>query len=156
MEGTGEEVTRLDTSGIGRRRFLRYVLGFSVLSTVGMVATPVIRFLIPPRTSAGVGEGKVKVGTTADIPVGSAKVVPVGGKPTIVINGDQGVTAFSAICTHLGCIVAWDQPAQQIACPCHDGRFNPQNGSVISGPPPAPLPVVTATIEGEDIYVVVS
>lgn len=156
VEGTGQAVTRLDTNGTGRRRFLKYLLGFSALSTIGMVATPVIRFLIPPQTRAGVGEGKVKVGTTADIPVGSAKVVPVGGKPTIVINGDQGVKAFSAICTHLGCIVAWDQAAQQIACPCHDGRFNAQNGTVISGPPPAPLPAVTATIEGDDIFVVAS
>ncbi|MGZ8801783.1 MAG: Rieske 2Fe-2S domain-containing protein [Mycobacterium sp.] len=149
-------MTRLDTNAIGRRRFLKYLLGFSVVSTIGMVATPVIRFLIPPPTSAGVGAGKMKVGTTADIPVGSAKVVPIGGRPTIVINGDQGVRAFSAICTHLGCIVAWDQAAQQIVCPCHDGRFNPQNGTVVSGPPPSPLPSVTATIEGEDIFVVAS
>jgi cytochrome b6-f complex iron-sulfur subunit len=149
-------MTQSETSVRSRRQFLKYVLGFSVLSTLGMVATPVIRFLIPPQTNAGGGSGKVKVGTTADIPIGSAKVVPVGGKPTIVINGNQGVTAFSAICTHLGCIVAWDQTAQQIACPCHDGRFNPQNGTVVSGPPPAPLPSITATIEGEDIFVVVS
>jgi len=121
-----------------------------------MVAWPVIRFLIPPQTRAGAGEGRVLVGTIADIPIGSAEVIPVAGKPTIVINTAQGVKAYSAICTHLGCIVAWDGSSQTIVCPCHDGRFNPASGSVVSGPPPAPLPALDATIEGDDIFVVVN
>ncbi len=149
-------MTRPETNLIGRRRFLRYLLGFSVVSTMGMVATPIIRFLIPPKSGGDVGGGKVGVGTTADIPIGAAKVVPVAGKPTIVVNTDQGVKAFSAICTHLGCIVAWDGPSQTIVCPCHDGRFSPTTGAVISGPPPTPLPSVTATVEDDEIFVVVS
>lgn len=149
-------MTRPETNGIDRRRFLRYLLGFSVVSTLGMIATPVIRFLIPPKTGGDVGGGKVSVGTTADIPIGAAKVVPVAGKPTIVVNTEQGVKAYSAICTHLGCIVAWDGPSQTIACPCHDGRFNPTTGAVISGPPPTPLPPLSATVEGDEIFVLVS
>jgi cytochrome b6-f complex iron-sulfur subunit len=143
-----------DAGGGSRRRFLRYLLGFAVLSTVGMVATPVIRFLIPPKTADAAGGGKVLVGTTADIPAGSAKVVPVAGKPAIVINSAQGVKAYSAICTHLGCIVAWDSTAQNIACPCHDGRFSPATGAVISGPPPAPLVPLNTTVENDQIFVV--
>jgi cytochrome b6-f complex iron-sulfur subunit len=147
-------VTRPETDGIGRRRFLRYLLGFSAVSTLGMIAWPVIRYLIPPQTRAGAGAGRVLVGTVAEIPIGAAEVVPVAGKPAIVINTAQGVKAYSAICTHLGCIVNWDQAAQVIVCPCHEGRFNPATGSVVSGPPPAPLPALAATIEGDDIFVV--
>ncbi len=51
---------------------------------------------------------------------------------------DDEVIAISAACTHLGCIVTWDEEQQIFKCPCHDGRYNPQ-GQVISGPPPAPL-----------------
>jgi cytochrome b6-f complex iron-sulfur subunit len=149
-------VAQLDTNGSNRRRFLRYLLGFSVVSTAGMIAWPIVRYLIPPAVSGGAGGGKVNVGSTTDIPIGSAKVVPVAGKPAIVINTEQGVKAYSAICTHLGCIVAWDSAAQTIACPCHDGRFSPANGSVISGPPPAPLSPLDATEEDGTIYVVVS
>jgi Rieske Fe-S protein len=51
---------------------------------------------------------------------------------------DDEVIAISATCTHLGCIVTWDDEQQIFKCPCHGGRYNPE-GQVISGPPPAPL-----------------
>ena len=51
---------------------------------------------------------------------------------------DDEVIAISATCTHLGCIVTWDDEQQIFKCPCHNGRYNPE-GQVISGPPPAPL-----------------
>jgi len=132
-----------------RRRFLRYLLGFSVVSTMALVLTPVIAFLVPPKTgSAGTG-GVVSAGTLADIPLGQGKVVPMGSKPTIVLNTEQGVKAYSAICTHLGCIVTFDGANGTIACPCHDGRFSPTTGAVVSGPPPAPLPVVEVSVDEE-------
>jgi cytochrome b6-f complex iron-sulfur subunit len=86
--------------------------------------------------------------------VGSGAVVAVGSKPAIVINTAEGVKAYSAICTHLGCIVTWDETAKVIVCPCHDGRFNPATGAVVSGPPPAPLATLTIAIDGKDIYIV--
>jgi Rieske Fe-S protein len=51
---------------------------------------------------------------------------------------EDEVIAISATCSHLGCIVTWDDKQQIFKCPCHDGRYNSQ-GQVISGPPPAPL-----------------
>jgi cytochrome b6-f complex iron-sulfur subunit len=146
----------LQSDDISRRRLLKRLVGFAAVSTLGMIAYPILRFLVPPSKSGDAGGGTVSVGTTADIPIGAAKVVPVAGKPVIVVNTEQGVHAFSAICTHLGCIVAWDAPTQTIACPCHDGRFNPATGAVISGPPPSPLPPLTATIEDDEIFVLVS
>lgn len=139
---------------MGRRRFITYLLGFSIVATLGGVLTPVIGYLWPPsRTTTG-GRGRVQVGTVNDFPVGQGKVVPVNDKPVIVVNTAQGGTrAFSAICPHLGCIVEWDQARQFILCPCHDGRFNPLNGAVISGPPPAPLPQLALAVEQDAIYV---
>lgn len=136
----------------GRRRFLRFLLGFSVVSTIAMVAAPIVGFLIPPPTTTGTSGGKVLAGTTEDIPVGSGKVVPVGSKPVIVTNTDAGVTAFSAVCTHLGCIVGFDSTVRQIVCPCHDGHFNPANGAVVSGPPPRPLAPVAVSVEKDQIF----
>jgi cytochrome b6-f complex iron-sulfur subunit len=135
-----------------RRRFLRFLLGFSVLSTIAMVAAPIVGFLIPPPTSGGTSGGKVLAGTTEDIPVGTGKVVAVGSKPVIVTNTDSGVTAFSAVCTHLGCIVGFDPTVRQIVCPCHDGHFNPANGAVVSGPPPRPLAPVALSVEKDQIF----
>jgi cytochrome b6-f complex iron-sulfur subunit len=136
-----------------RRSFVKFLLGFSAVSTVVGVLIPIIGYLVPPTTGSVAGSGRVKVGTTNDIPLGQAKVVPMGNKPVLVTNTPQGIKAFSAICTHLGCIVTWDQANQLILCPCHDGKFNPTTGAVISGPPPVPLPEVPVSVDGEDIYV---
>ena len=62
--------------------------------------------------------------------------------------------AYSALCTHLGCIVMFDGANGTIVCPCHDGRFSPASGAVISGPPPAALQPVTVSVEGDQIYLV--
>jgi cytochrome b6-f complex iron-sulfur subunit len=139
---------------IGRRRLITYLLGFSVVATLGGVLTPILGYLWPPSRALVGEKGRVQVGTTTDFPAGQGKVVPVNDKPVIVVNTDQGgLRAFSAICTHLGCVVEWDKQRQFILCPCHDGRFNPLNGAVISGPPPAPLSQLALTVEEGAIYV---
>ena len=60
-------------------------------------------------------------------------------------KGDE-VVAISANCTHLGCIVSWDEQQNMFKCPCHDGRFD-ADGSVLSGPPPAALKRHPAKVE---------
>jgi cytochrome b6-f complex iron-sulfur subunit len=139
---------------ISRRRMINYLLGFSVVATLGGVLTPIIGYLWPPSRASGGKRDRVQVGTNLDFPVGQGKVIPVNDKPVILVNTPQGgLKAYSAICTHLGCIVEWDQNRQFILCPCHDGRFNPINGAVISGPPPAPLPLLALTVEDDEVYV---
>jgi len=150
---TRDEPGHVPDTDLGRRGFLKWALGFSIVATIAGVLTPVIGYLWPPAEGSAAGTGRVLVGTTRDIPPGQGKVVPVNNKPVIVVSTAQGVKAYSAICTHLGCIVEWDQPRKFILCPCHDGRFNPISGAVISGPPPSPLPPVPVVVEGENIYV---
>lgn len=137
-----------------RRRFVRLLMSFSVISSIAMVITPIVGFLAPSKTASGAVGGKVLAGTLDTLPIGAGTVVSVGSKPAIVVNTAAGVKAYSAICTHLACIVMWDETASNIVCPCHDGRFNPANGAVISGPPPAALPSLTTVVEGNDIYIV--
>ena len=57
-------------------------------------------------------------------------------------QGKEGLVAYSAICTHLGCVVyAGLNNNGQIACPCHGSRFDPAKGAaVVGGPAPRPLP----------------
>jgi len=138
---------------IARRRFVRLVLGWSIVSTLSMVVAPVVGFLIPSRQRAAGAGGRLLVGTTADIGPGRSKVVAIGAKPVIVLNGPQGIKAFSAVCTHLGCIVGYDATrSPDIVSPCHDGHFNAVNGSVVSGPPPLPLKEYPVAIEKDEIY----
>lgn len=148
----GGTSTRGGAGLTSRRRFLRWLGGLTVVSTAAMILTPIVGFLIPTSGGRAAGGGKVLVGTTADIPAGAGKVVAMGSRPAIVVSTDQGVKAFSAICTHLGCVVNWNDMIGAIHCPCHDGRFNPTTGAVVSGPPPAPLPPITVSVEGDQIY----
>ena len=140
-----------------RRTFIQALVGFSVFATLGGVLTPVIAYLWPPAQRTATKGERVAVGDEKDLPLGQGKVVSAGDKPVIVVHTAQGgVKAYSAVCTHLGCIVTWQQSRGFIQCPCHDGRFNPVTGAVISGPAPRPLPPVQVSIENGKIYVEVA
>ncbi|MEW5961691.1 MAG: Rieske (2Fe-2S) protein, partial [Chloroflexota bacterium] len=98
--------------------------------------------------------GRTLVGTVNDFPLNSGQVMSVNDEPVIIVNTKAGgIKAYSAICTHLGCICYWHEQRQVIQSPCHDGRFNPLNGAVISGPPPRPLPPYELEIVDGQVYV---
>lgn len=89
-----------------------------------------------------------------DFPVGSGKIVPVDNKPVMVVNtAVGGIKAFSAICTHLGCVVYWDKAKNVMHSPCHDGLFNPVTGAVVSGPPPRPLPAYEVSVRDGKVLI---
>jgi cytochrome b6-f complex iron-sulfur subunit len=140
-------------SPVSRRGLIKYVLlGFSTLATAGGVLTPIIAYLWPPKQAGAAGGGKVAVASTAELPPGKGAVYSVNNKPVLVLNAPDGYKALSATCTHLGCILFWNEQRQVIACPCHEAFFN-TNGAVISGPPPEPLAVYRVQVEGDQIYV---
>lgn len=144
----------LQSPSTTRRSFLQWLLGFSVVSTlVGMLA-PVIGYLLPPQRQNLGSSDPIMVGAVADFAVGTGKVVSVYDKPVIVVNTSVGgIKAFSAICTHLGCVVNWNGKKNVIQSPCHDGLFNPVTGAVVGGPPPRPLPGYELTIKDGKVYV---
>jgi Rieske Fe-S protein len=110
-----------------------------------------------PPTSAGAGSagtgsagGSAAVlATTAEIPVGGGKILTA---QKIVITQPQAGTyhAFTAICTHLGCIVN-TVSGGTINCPCHGSKYSIVNGSVVNGPAPLPLAAVSIKVEGTSI-----
>ena len=64
---------------------------------------------------------------------------------------EDEVIAISAGCTHLGCIVTWDEDQHIFKCPCHDARYDAE-GNVLSGPPPAPLKRHPARVEDGKVF----
>lgn len=152
-----ESIDRMENGTVGqplsRRGFLKYaLLGFSGIATVAGVLTPIIAYLWPPNRGTGTAGGRVAVASTVDLPPGSGEVYSVNNKPVIVIHAPDGYVALSATCTHLGCILFWNEQRAVIACPCHEAYFN-TTGAVISGPPPAPLESYRVQVEGDQIYV---
>lgn len=76
---------------------------------------------------------------------GEGRVVGRPGRHTAVFRDDQGtVHAHSAVCTHLGCEVRFNDAEQSWDCPCHGSRFDARDGSVLEGPAVRPLAPVDA------------
>ncbi len=70
---------------------------------------------------------------------GQGRIIERDGAKVAAYRDPSGaVTLRSAICTHMGCVVAWNTAERTWDCPCHGSRFKP-DGEVISGPAEAPL-----------------
>ena len=140
----------LDTTG--RRRFLDYLLGTSVVATLGAIFYPIFKFMSPPPIIEAM-QNSVVAAKLSEVPVNSGKIFKFGSKPGILIRTPSGeLKAFSAVCTHLECIVQYRNDTKQIWCACHNGQYN-LSGKNIGGPPPRPLEEYKVNTRGDDIVV---
>ncbi|HIY86215.1 MAG TPA: Rieske (2Fe-2S) protein [Candidatus Yaniella excrementavium] len=91
----------------------------------------------------------------AELPVGTARQQAVGRNQVLIYReSNEIVRAYSAICTHQGCIVgASDDPKEAFTCPCHSSKFDKTTGEVIAGPAQLPLTKHHTSIEGGWILV---
>jgi len=88
-------------------------------------------------------------GPTSQIPVGGGKIF--ADQEVVVTQPSKGrFEAFSAICTHQGCPVN-EISGGRILCPCHGSMFSIDDGSVLGGPAPSPLPRRNLTVKGGQI-----
>jgi rieske iron-sulfur protein len=73
---------------------------------------------------------------------------PEGLDPATEERAAEGVVAYSAVCTHIGCdVTVWHVDSQQLECPCHYSQYDPKAGArVLSGPAPRPLPALPLKI----------
>jgi glycine/D-amino acid oxidase-like deaminating enzyme/nitrite reductase/ring-hydroxylating ferredoxin subunit len=77
--------------------------------------------------------------TIEAIPPGSAAIKRIGGRRCAIYRDEAGALhAVSARCTHLGCLVQFNDGERAWECPCHGSRFG-IDGSVIQGPANKPL-----------------
>ncbi|MFD6109033.1 FAD-dependent oxidoreductase [Streptomyces yangpuensis] len=78
-------------------------------------------------------------GPAASLRPGDGTVVRAAGRPCAVHRDDEGeLHAVSAVCTHMGCLVAFNNAERTWECPCHGSRFG-IDGEVLQGPALRPL-----------------
>ena len=116
-----------------------------------------------PRTAGGAvnaGGGRksrpaggVLIGGVKTLPINSARPFtdPHTGDPAVLIHLSSGrLVAYRAVCTHAGCIVAYDSARAELVCPCHGSVYDPHHGAqVVAGPAPRPLPAVPVQVDAQ-------
>ncbi len=90
-------------------------------------------------------------------PIASVSEIPEGGgivldSQAIVLTrpAADDVRAFSAICTHQGCLVSTVGNGR-INCPCHGSSFDMTTGAPVAGPAQTPLPAIPVTVENGSV-----
>ena len=104
------------------------------------------------KTSGGdAGAGGTAIASESQVAPGSAYKFEDSGNPALLVHLENGdFVAYSAVCTHQGCKVAYQDG--NLACPCHGSTFDPANGaSVVTGPATRPLPEIPVKVQGSEV-----
>jgi cytochrome b6-f complex iron-sulfur subunit len=133
-----------------RAGFLKWLIGIVGAVSVAGIVYPVLRFLKPPASVSGAIGQVANVGALSAFPAGQLTLVTVSGQPAAVQNLNGKYTVYSAICTHLGCVLSVAGDA--FKCPCHGSEFSP-TGTVTHGPATLPLPTYHSQTQGGSLLV---
>jgi Rieske Fe-S protein len=134
---------------VPRRDLLSVAVAGSAAALFIAGSYPVLRYLEPPLQAS---TGPTPVGKLEDFPVGSVRMVLVAERPVFIIRTAEGVRAFSAICTHLQCVLQYAAERRRFECPCHGGVYD-IDGTNVEGPPPRPLEELAVTVSENTIIV---
>jgi Rieske Fe-S protein len=136
-----------------RRNFLNWFLGTTAGAFALSVLYPISRYLIPPQAEESSAHTVTLTVKPQEIKPNSGQIFRFGSQAAILIDTPTGeLKAFSATCTHLGCIVQYRPDLSEIWCACHNGHFN-LNGKNIAGPPPKPLEEYAVNVRSDQIVV---
>ncbi|XP_044466583.1 cytochrome b6-f complex iron-sulfur subunit, chloroplastic-like [Mangifera indica] len=136
---------------MGKRQLMNLLLLGAVSLPTGFMLVPYAAFFAPP------GLGGAGGGTTAKDAKGNDVIAQgLKGDPTyLVVEKDRTLASFgiNAVCTHLGCVVPWNQAEKKFICPCHGSQYNDQ-GRVVRGPAPLIIAMAHANVEdGKVVFV---
>lgn len=135
MSGSNEAITR-------REFITRAVMTGVGACYAAALGYPLLRYLASPAEQAKSLNAvkEVTLNGAHTLAAGSVLMFKFGSRPAMLIHHkDDRWVALDAVCTHLGCTVAYQPERNVIHCNCHGGEYDAQTGKNISGPPPRPL-----------------
>jgi len=139
---------------MNRRNFFEKFVGGLFGGTALAFFAPALAYLFPNKNFGATGrefsEPSGQLISANSIPDGGSKIGMLNNKPALVLRHNGELTALSAVCTHLGCVVAFNAGANTFQCPCHGGKYD-RDGKVIAGPPPQPLQRLNIKVEDDKI-----
>lgn len=150
-----------------RRRFLKALSGVGIAVTGIAVGVPTLTAFVSPALRKPSATSWVKVAddvSTLDVgtPIKVDFVEAMNDAwvesrilRTVWLYTEDGetFTAYSGVCTHLGCSFSFDAEKKQYHCPCHHGIFDMKTGAVVGGPPPRPLDTLPVKVEDGTVFV---
>jgi len=137
----------------GRRNFLNWFLSTTAGAFLVSVTYPLSKYLIPPEVTESTASTVTLSIKPNDVKANSGQIFRFGSQPAILVKDTNGeIKAFSAVCTHLACIVQYRSDINQIWCACHNGHFD-LNGRNVEGPPPKPLEQYVVNVRADQIVV---
>jgi len=114
-----------------------------------IVAFPIFSFFrLPKRINTA---KKIEV-PIADLSEDQALFFDRQGVQIALVYTDREPKVFDAACTHLGCLVTWDQNEHIFHCPCHGAVFD-DKGQAIKGPVNAPLKRIDFEIKNDVLVI---
>ncbi len=95
--------------------------------------------------------GGAAIAQESEVAPGSAVAFKDSGNPAVLVHLKSGdFVAYSAVCTHQACTVAYK--GGKLACPCHGSVYDPAKGAeVVAGPAPSPLPEIPVKVESGEV-----
>jgi cytochrome b6-f complex iron-sulfur subunit len=117
---------------LGRRELLSWGLAVTSATLMIKLFDMGLRFA-RPNAVAGEFGGKFDLGEITDLPDADAPPVNYPAGRFFLVRTSTGVSAFYKVCTHLSCLLTWDDQTKAFVCPCHGSQFD-HAGALVTGP----------------------
>ncbi len=132
-----------DPAQTSRRGFFHVCIAAMTGLAALVVAFPIFSFLRLPK--------RINTAKSIEVPLAGLKESQAlfferEGTQIVLIYTNKEAKAYDAACTHLGCLVSWDQNDHVFRCPCHGAVFDDQ-GAAVKGPVNMPLKKVKFEIK---------
>ena len=151
-------------ASISRRGFLKIGGGVAASVAIGLpelthaaTSTPAVegRVNLPYQMKAISKAQKLQVNTPVSFSYPDAAspctLIKMGAPVPGGVGPDRDIVAYSILCTHMGCPVAYDAERRLFKCPCHFSIFDPENtGQMVSGQATENLPSVVLEYNPKD------
>jgi len=137
---------------IKRRRVLRGFITGGIIAFAAPFVYAANKFLSYRGNSGGTSTVRFPASElTFEHP---SKLIELEDEPVIVIRqSDNSIRAFTATCTHLGCIVSYHSQIPGFYCRCHGGKFDSNGINIPGTPPKSPLTELKVTNSSKDLII---